>query len=135
MRKIGKPFANTSLVKFLQQEILKLNHLKNQSEISKQAGFRTPNVLSMIKTGESRLPLDRVVALAKALECDPALLFKLALEQQGVEHTREAVDQIFRGIVTENEAAWLQVIRDASRNSDPPLTGRTERALRAIFRA
>ncbi len=37
----------------------------------------------MIKNGSTKLPLDRVPSVAKPLECDPKLLFKLALEQLG----------------------------------------------------
>lgn len=39
------------------------------------------NFLSVLKAGNSKLALDRVPALASALECDPALLMRLALEQ------------------------------------------------------
>ncbi len=68
----------------------------------------------MIKTGANKLPLDRVPGLAKALECDPGLLFKMAVEQMGGATTEIAIRKIFGTVVTENEVAWLEEIRDAS---------------------
>ena len=38
-------------------------------------------MIAMLKSGASKLALNRVADLAKALECDARLLFKLALEQ------------------------------------------------------
>jgi transcriptional regulator with XRE-family HTH domain len=106
---------------------------KTQSEIAAEAGFRNPNVLSMIKAGKSKLPLDRVPALAKALECDPRLLFMLALEQLGGSTTETAIRQIFGTLVSENEVAWLEEIRSASDHKNPALTTRARSAIRGIF--
>lgn len=90
------------------------------------------NMLAMIKSGTSRMPLDRVPALAKALDVDPALLLKLAVEQQdsalGI-----AIDQIFGTTVTRNELAWLEAIREASGHSNPHLTAKAMRAIPDTF--
>jgi hypothetical protein len=57
----------------------------------------------------------------------------LALEQAGGETTRMAAEEIFGTIVSRNEVAWLQEIRDASGNTDPALTSRARSAIRGIF--
>jgi hypothetical protein len=129
----SKPFANTRLPKFIEKRILELRPRKTQSEIAIKAGFTRPNVLSMIKTGSIRLPLDRVPALADALEVDPSHLFNLALEQMGGGTTEGAVRRIFRLVVSENESEWLNEIREASGHSDPRMTSRARSAIRAIF--
>ena len=90
-------------------------------------------MLSIIKSGASKLPLDRVVSLAKALECDPVMLFTLALEQLDRNTTEQAIRQIFGTLVTENEVAWLEEIRRASDHSNPSLTTRARSAIRGIF--
>ena len=126
------PHAHTPLTEFLQRRILALRP-KTQSEIASEAGFVNWNMLAMIKLGTSKLPLDRVAALAKALECDPKQLFLLALEQQGNQTTAQAIAEIFGAIVTRKETVWLDEIRDASGRSDPTLTNRARVALRAIF--
>ena len=73
------------------------------------------------------------MSVAKALDCDPKLLFKLALEQLGGATTALAVEAIVGNIVTRNEVVWLEEIRDASGNTDPSLTVRSRTALRAVF--
>ena len=128
-----KPYAGTRLVAYLQKRILELRPRKSQIEIAAEAGFTAVNTLAMIKSGSTKLPLDRVSALAKALEDDPAKIFRMALEQLGEGTTQAAIEQIFGDVVTSNERAWLRCLRDASSNSDPTLTSKAERALRAIF--
>lgn len=106
---------------------------KTQLAIASEAGFVSPNMLAMIKSGSTKLPLDRVASLAKALECDPVMLFILALEQLDRNTTEQAIRQIFGALVTENEVAWLEEIRRASDHSDPSLTARARSAIRGIF--
>ena len=129
---MNRPYADSDLARFITKRILELKP-KTQIDIAKEAGFVNPNVISMLKSGATKLPLDRVLALAKALECDPRRLFLLALEQAGLETERAALAQIFGTIVTDNEVKWLDEIRDASGHTDPNLTTRSRTALRAIF--
>ncbi|MFP1630977.1 XRE family transcriptional regulator [Zhengella sp. ZM62] len=132
-RKPGRPYADTLLAKFVTRRVLELKYRKTQARIAADAGFTNANIMSMIKNGSSKLALDRVPALAKALECDAALLFRMALDQHDSPTTETAIRQIFRAVVTENEAAWLDELRDASDNSDPALTTRARAAIRGIF--
>lgn len=132
-KKSRRPHAETRLAKFLEKRVLELRSRKSQIEIASDAGFVNPNMLAMIKSGATKLPLDRVPSLAKALECDPKLLFRLALEQMGGAMTALAIDEVFGTIVTRNEVVWLQEIRDASGQTDPNLTARTRSVLRTMF--
>ncbi|MER9253959.1 XRE family transcriptional regulator [Mesorhizobium sp. M0598] len=129
----NRPYSDTRLAKFVERRILELKPRKTQSLIASEAGFSQHTMLANIKVGSSKLPLDRVPALARALECDPALLFTMAIEQLGGGTTELAIRNIFGTIVTENEAAWLEEIRKASNYSDPNLTSRSRAALRGIF--
>lgn len=79
----GKPYAGTKLAKYLEKRILELWPKRAQIAIASEAGFVNPNILAMIKADTAKLPLDRVSALAAALECDPTMLFMLALEHLG----------------------------------------------------
>lgn len=133
MTTIAKPHAKTELTKFLQKRILALKPKKAQATIALEAGFTNVNVLAMIKTGSSKLPIDRVPGLAKALEVDPALLLRLALDQAYGDTAARALIDIFGPLVTANEMSWLTEIRDASDRLDPTLTVRSRSALRAIF--
>lgn len=128
-----KPYQNTRLAAFVTKRVLELKHKKTQAQIADQAGFASVNMMSMLKGGSSKLPLDRVPALAAALECDPALLFRMALEQLDSPTTASAIDRIFGAVVTENERDWLEALRQASDHSDPRLTTRARNSLNAIF--
>lgn len=128
-----KPYADTRLIHFLTKRILEVRSAKSQAEIASEAGFVNVNMLSIIKTGGTRLPIDRVPALAKALDVDPRRLLQLAVEQGVGGTAARTFDEIFGTIVTLNEIAWLKEIRDASDNGDPTLTTRARSTLRAIF--
>ncbi len=129
----SKPFSDTRLPRYLEKRILELRPRKTQLAIANEAGFVSPNMLAMIKSGANKLPLDRVASLAKALECDPVMLFILALEQLDRNTTEQAIRQIFGALVTENEVTWLEEIRRASNRSNPSLTARARSAIRGIF--
>ncbi len=128
-----KPYAHSRLAKYIEKRVLELRPGKSQAEIAEQAGFNTPNVIAMLKSGATKLALDRVPKLAEALECDPAMLFRLALRQPGHETTARAIEEIFGTVVSRNEVTWLEEIRDASGDTNPSLTTRNRTALRGIF--
>ena len=86
----GHPYEQSRLAKFVDRRILELAPKKAQREIALEAGFRSVNMISMVKSGSTKLALDRVPSMAKALEVDPKFLFVLALEQIGFETTRAA---------------------------------------------
>lgn len=127
------PFAHSAAAQFIADRVQALSHRKTQAEIAAEAGFANANMLSILKSGKSKIPLDRVPSMAKALETDPAYLMRIALEQAVGKTAATAITDIFGSPVTENEAAWLDEIRDASGNSDPRLTARSRTALRGIF--
>jgi len=128
-----KPYENTRLAKFIDKRVMELRPKKSQIEIAVEAGFVSVNMLSMLKGGSSKLPLDRVPSLARALECDPAYLLRLTLEQVAGNTAAHALIEIMGTPVTGNELGWLQEIREASDNGDPRMTGRNRTAIRAIF--
>lgn len=125
--------ADTRLVKLVERRILELRGKKSQLEISAEAGFSQPSMLAMIKSGAAKLPIDRVPCLAKALDIDPALLLLLTLEQLAGDTTARALMDIFGTIVSRNEVAWLEEIRQASGHVNPALTSRARSAIRGIF--
>lgn len=130
-----KPHADTRLAKFVEKRVLELRPRKSQIVIATEAGYPNPNMLAMIKSGATKLALDRVPALAAALECDAKHLFRLALEQSWGATTARTIDEIFGTVVSRNEVVWLKEIRDASGQTDPTLTARLRSALRAVFGA
>ena len=129
----GRPFANTRLAKYLAKRVLELKSTKTQATIATEAGFPNTNMLSMLKNGSNKLPLDRVPGLARGLDCDPAFLFLLALNQVFGNAAEVTIKQIFGTLPTRNEVAWLEEIRGASEHSDPHMTAKAQKAIRGIF--
>jgi transcriptional regulator with XRE-family HTH domain len=105
---------------------------KSQRQIAQEAGFKTLNIVSMMKSGDAKLPLDRVPGLAKALEVDPAVLFRLAVAEY-MSDADQIIDQIFGTITTQNEAEILAFIRELTTNSDPALTESAKKHIQKAF--
>jgi len=54
---------------------------KTQAQITEEAGFPKPNALSMMKLGQTKIPFERIPALAEATHVDPAYFMKIALAE------------------------------------------------------
>lgn len=129
-----KPHANTPATQLIIDRVRALSHRKTQAEIAAEAGFVNANFVSMLKSGKNKIPLDRVPALAKALEVDSAYLMRLALDQAIGVTAAKAIIEIFGSPVSEHERGWVEALREASGNTDPRLTGRARTVLRGIFK-
>ena len=98
------PFANSALTRFLLKRVEELKFVKPQHRIAAEAGYDHSNAFSMVKTGKTKVPLTRVPALARALETDPAHLFRLGLVDMWPELS-PAIDEAFgRQLATQHEA-------------------------------
>jgi DNA-binding Xre family transcriptional regulator len=128
-----KPYEDSRLAQYIRTRVLELKGKKTQSEIAAEAGFINANMLTMLKQGANKVPLDRVPALARALDCDPAWLLRLALEQGEGSTAAVAISEILGEPISQNERAWIHEIREASGDTDPRLTSRTRGALRGVF--
>lgn len=54
---------------------------KTQREIAQEAGWEKPNVLSMMKQGITKVPIDRIPGLAKACGVDQALMVRIVMQE------------------------------------------------------
>lgn len=126
------PYASSRLAQFINKRIDELTH-KNQVDIAREAGFSNANYLSMLKLGSSKLALDRVITLAKALETDPSDLMKLTLEQSFGSEMVMTLSSLLAADVTENENVWLALIRRYSGETDPSPTEENKNAICRMF--
>ncbi len=95
---------------------------KTQREVAREIGFERPNIVSMIKTGETKLPLDRVPAIAHALEVDPAYLMRLALCEYEPELFEIIVHHVGKPL-TRNEQAVVECYRRVAPLDDVEIVG------------
>ena len=89
-----------------------------QKDIAEALGYENANIVSMFKNGLTKVPIEKVPALAKALHLDPAHLLMLAMR----EYMPEAFATIQKTLghtVTENEFELVSEVRKATKDSDP----------------
>lgn len=108
-------------------------------EVAKELGYRSANVLSLWKTGKSRVPLERLPDLARLMKVDLAELLPWWMEQYAPDTSRytaagkpsgvhsktyEAIREVFDRIATAHESPLLKAIRSGLASAPPrALTG------------
>jgi transcriptional regulator with XRE-family HTH domain len=129
------PEQNEPMAKFIDRRLHELSDRKNQREIADRAGYTNPNMITHLKTGSSKVSLDRVPDLAAALEVDPKLLLKKAILQYVSEDKVPTIAGLLNDVATDNELALLDFIRQVNGGKDVALNDRTKTAIKAAFGA
>ena len=135
MTRASKPSSKTptEVSEFIRKRIQELKPYKTQTEIAAEAGYDNANILSMIKNADSKLPLERVPALAKALDCDVVHLFTLAMPQYFEADVIKAFSGAMTADYTDNEKHWVAKLRSLSKGKDPECTPFRQRLLYTLF--
>ena len=76
----NSPRERLPLHMFLHRRLKQLADVKNV-DVARALDYPKPNVVAMIFSGSMKLPLDKVPAMARALELDNAALLRRALEE------------------------------------------------------
>lgn len=85
---------------------------KTQREIAREAGFASQNMLSMMKTGESKVPINRIPRLSQALGIAPATFINTALKEYHPDLHEVIKDQFGIGL-SSTERTLLEVFDEA----------------------
>jgi transcriptional regulator with XRE-family HTH domain len=92
---------------------------KSQREIADEMGLDNANLITMYKSGASRVPPNRLHSLAIALNVDPWFLVRLALLEYYPE-LHGIIEKVMPSpILTKNEIAMLKSFRELTDYSDP----------------
>lgn len=83
---------------------------KLQKDIAEKVGFEKPNMITMIKQGKSRLPIDKIGPMAQALEIEPVALFSMCMEEYHP-NTWKAIAPFLESAMTADERRMLGAIR------------------------
>lgn len=110
--KIKPPTKPKSVADYLNWQINLCG--KKQLEIAEEVGFPKPNIITMIKQGKTKLPLDKVGKFAKAIEVDPIHLFKLCMQEYMPDTWKEIEKMIDQPVLTTNELEFVEVMREAN---------------------
>lgn len=118
----ARPLPHSSaLVMFLAKQLDELKGDTTLREIAVKLGYSQGNIISMFKSGECKIPLEKVPALAEALDVDVAHLMRLGLEQYWPDKMN-VITEVFSRMVTANEMAFLMEVRKLTNHADPQLT-------------
>jgi transcriptional regulator with XRE-family HTH domain len=127
----AKTGNQTRFSTFIEKKLMEST--KTQKEIAQAVGYKNQNMITMLKLGDVKLALDRVPAMAKALDMDPLDLFKIALTQfYDNESVSLLVGIIERGI-SPAERKILETVREASGSDTPELTPERAKKLAKVF--
>lgn len=91
---------------------------KTQREISEECGFETPNIITMFKNGSTKLPMNRIGPLAKAIGADPAHLLRLVMTEYLPDTWIEIENILQSTVLTANELALVRAYREVTGDSD-----------------
>lgn len=110
-----------SVAKFFEHQ-LALSE-KSQSLIASECGFASPNMVSLIKSGKTKFPMNKVEVMANALEVDPRLLLRLCMEEYSPEIWAVIVKILGKqSTVSVEELQCVELIRSANGGRIPSLS-------------
>lgn len=119
--------------KLLQKHLAECPYSLN--EVAVLSDFKRPEVLEGISRGDFRVPLDKVLPLAKALGCDEKLLFKLVMRSWFGADFVKTIEEVFGGkSLSETENGWIGFLREFHSENVPELTTPMRRRLRLVLR-
>jgi len=131
--KVTEPEVISPIAKFINNRISELKKEGlTQRDIASAIGYNKPNILSMMKNGETKVPIDKVPAFARALRCDPVYLYRLAMQQYWPEET-ELLSLVTDCSITKNERQLMDYIRELSNENDPVLDENLRAKLQQVF--
>lgn len=91
---------------------------KTQREIAQECGFENPNIITMFKTGATKLPLNRIEPLAKAINADPAHLLRLVMREY-IPELWDAIENMLQStVLTANELELVRAYREVTGDND-----------------
>ena len=85
----------------------------SQKQISEVLGFKTPNLITMIKQGSIKIPVYLIPKLAITLKVDPAKLLAMALKEYNPD-TYAAIKSVFGYPITEVETKILEKLQSVA---------------------
>ena len=87
---------------------------KTQRQISEECGFDNPNIITMFKNGQTKLPINRIAPLARALEVDPVHLLRLVMLEY-IPEVWESIENIMKStLLTANELELVRAFREVT---------------------
>lgn len=105
---------------------------KSQREVAQDVGYTKPNVVSMMKQGQTKVPLEKAPLFAKACGVDPAAFTRLVMQEYWPDAWK-ALHETFGESLTTNERRLVEAYREICEGGDRPVDEKVVAALRAVL--
>jgi hypothetical protein len=103
-RVIAQPFPE-----YFTQRVAESGFTNN--EMAEALGYSKPNVISMIKKGDMKLPVNKVSAAARKLGVDPVFMLEKVLLETAPELWDALREVVGNRMITENEMNLIEYVR------------------------
>lgn len=87
---------------------------KSQVEIASDVGYDKPNLITMIKQGKTKLPINKVEAFAKSLGVDPMNLLRIVMSEYSPDAWKVIENILGNEVVTDSEMNLIKLYRETS---------------------
>ena len=91
-----------------------MTELTNE-QLASELGYTRPNIISMWRTGRTRIPLEKLPALAKLLKFELTALLPLWIEQYTGSAGQVELKRAVARLASEDEAVMLEQFRKATK--------------------
>ena len=106
---------------------------KSQKEIAEDIGYEKHNMITMLKQGKTRIPINKVPAMAKSLGVDKIHFLKLVMNEYMPAVWEAIEDCVGDNTYTENERELIKTVRENSDGLD--LSPQTEEQREELIKA
>jgi hypothetical protein len=100
--------TTSQVARFISNRIDEIGLL--QKDIATKVGFDQPNMITMIKQGRTRLPIDKIGLMANALEVDLIQFSKMCMEEYQPENWKVWAPLVTPSI-SQDEKTLIQTLR------------------------
>ncbi|NOV31220.1 helix-turn-helix domain-containing protein [Methylomonas sp. ZR1] len=122
--------AKAKVAAFVEKHVNRSKY--SQKEIAEICGFNTPNIITMIKQGMTKVPIEKIPKLAQALDIDRVEFFDFVMRSYKPKEY-EAILEIIGEPITEAEHKVIRLLRRHIPEGD--LINRTDHYLDKIREA
>lgn len=104
-----------AVTKYLEQQLALCG--KSQREVAEEIGYTNPNIITMFKTGATKIPVSKAGPLARALGVDPIFMLRLLMSEYMPDTWAEIETVLGRNIaLTEQDFSVANFIREVAGN-------------------
>jgi hypothetical protein len=121
----------SELCLLLRQRFHELGEKASLNAVARTLGYINPKTVALFLEGDANLPLDKVPAMARALDLEPSHLFRLALRQYWSDPAEAST--ITRCLVSADELAILDLLRSITGEAELALTPELDGRIRSAF--